>query len=59
MTKRGVGLAVGGGLIAAGLAVTTTAVFVAPFALFFGYPLAIAGGLILGKTLRIGERSQP
>ncbi|WP_405100828.1 hypothetical protein [Micromonospora sp. NBC_01412] len=56
MTTRWVLFAVGVGLFVAGLAVFITAIWVDGWAgvYFLGFPLAIAGGMITGKALRIG-----
>ncbi|MFI7430874.1 hypothetical protein ACIBPB_28155 [Micromonospora sp. NPDC049836] len=65
MIRRGAGIAVGGGLIAVGLAAVITAVLAPPFpnayafAFLFGSLLALVGGRIIGRALGLGKPAQP
>jgi hypothetical protein len=60
MTKRGVLFAVGGGIAATGAAVGITAVWVGAAGVYLlCFPLVIAGGLIMGKAIRLGMPARP
>lgn len=57
VTTRRVTLAIGAALIAVGFTVVIGAIFVAPFGIFLGQLIALAGGLILGRVLLPGRTS--